>query len=127
LSVKIFYVFNLLPGYGSAWIRIHFQSWIRIRIRLKSWIRIRIKSETLPERSTGHHRHWQWLLYALVKFHMNNAFFSFQAASLDRLVLPARLNESGGNGFTLVGESGECGLNIILLYRSISIQLLEIL
>lgn len=29
-----------------------------------------------------------------------------QAASLDRLVLPARLNESGGNGFTLVGESG---------------------
>jgi beclin 1 len=30
-----------------------------------------------------------------------------QAGSLDRLVPPARLTDSGGNGFTLVGESGE--------------------
>jgi hypothetical protein len=32
------------PGSGSAWIRIHFQSWFRIRNHLKSFIRIRIKS-----------------------------------------------------------------------------------
>jgi hypothetical protein len=30
-------------GHGSIWIRIIFESWIRIRIRLKSWIRIKVK------------------------------------------------------------------------------------
>jgi hypothetical protein len=43
------YVFNVLPG--SAWIRIHFQSWTRIRVRLKGWIRIRRKSMRI--RNTG--------------------------------------------------------------------------
>jgi hypothetical protein len=36
--------FNVLPGSGSAWIRIHFQNWILIRICLKSWIRILIRT-----------------------------------------------------------------------------------
>jgi hypothetical protein len=37
-------VLKILSGSGSAWIRIHFENWIRIRIHLKSWARIRIKS-----------------------------------------------------------------------------------
>jgi hypothetical protein len=47
---KIF-VFNVSPGSGSGWIRIHFENWIRIRIQLKSWIRIRRKSMRI--RNTG--------------------------------------------------------------------------
>jgi hypothetical protein len=33
LSHKKYLLFSLLPGSGSAWIRIHFQNWIRIRIK----------------------------------------------------------------------------------------------
>jgi hypothetical protein len=44
LSLNKIWFCIILPGSGtgSAWIGIHFKSWIRIRINLKGWIRIRI-------------------------------------------------------------------------------------
>jgi hypothetical protein len=53
--------FNVPPGSGSAWIRIHFQRWIRILIRLKNWIRILIKSIRI--RNTGYQYVGKFLVF----------------------------------------------------------------
>jgi hypothetical protein len=48
------FVLNVLPASGSAWICIHFQSWILIRIHLKI-----LNSEPDPHKVDSDPKHWK--------------------------------------------------------------------